>query len=185
MSKGLLEFKKLLSNKISSKIPVQTEWVKVSEIDWDNKTMTAIGELNGLEYHDVVLGIGSFNIKPKLDSLALVGAIHNGEACFMLLCEEIEVIEIIDQSGFKFILNDGLMTINGQELGGLVDAKELKLQLDKNTLILEKIQFAFQNWVPVPNDGGASLKTASSVFIALQKANLSNIENQTIKHGKG
>lgn len=185
MSTKLLEFKKLLANKIHSKIPVQTEWVKVSEIDWDNKTMTAIGELNNLEYHDVVLGIGSFNIKPKIGTIALVGAIHNGEACFMILCEEIEEIEIIDQSGFKFSLNDGLMKINGDEFGGIVDAKELKTQLDKNTLIIEKIQMAFQNWTPVANDGGASLKTASSIFVGLAKSNFSNIENQTIKHGKG
>ncbi|WP_329804642.1 hypothetical protein [Flavobacterium facile] len=185
MSNKLLEFKKLLANKIHSKIPVQTEWVKVSEIDWDNKTMTAIGELNNLEYHDVVLGIGSFNIKPKIGTIALVGAIHNGEACFMILCEEIEEIEIIDKSGFKFSLNDGLMTINGDEFGGVVNAKELKTQLDKNTLIIEKIQMAFQNWTPVPNDGGASLKTASSTFVGLAKSNFSNIENQTIKHGKG
>lgn len=185
MSKGLLEFKKLLSNKINSKIPVQTEWVTVSEIDWDNKTMTAIGELNDLEYHDVLLGIGSFNIKPKIGSLALVGAIHNGEACFMILCEKIEEIEIIDQSGFKFILNNGLMTINGEEFGGLVDAKELKKQLDKNTLILEKIQTVFTTWVPVPNDGGASLKSVASQFIGLTRSDFSNIENPKIKHGKG
>jgi len=185
MTKVLAEFKNLMTEKMKSKVPIQTEWVKVQSVDWDDKTMTAIGESNGLEYFDVVLGLGAVNVKPKIGSLALVGAIHNGEACFMISCEEIEEIELIDQSGFKVNLNDGLLLINGEEFGGIVNAKELKTQLDKNTLILEKMQTAFANWVPVPNDGGASLKGLVISFVSLQRADLSGIENTTIKHGKG
>lgn len=183
--KKLTEFKNLLTDKMKSHVPMQTEWVKVSEVDWEEKTMTAIGENNALEYFDVVLGLGAINVKPKIGTLALVGAIHNGEACFMISCEEIEEIELIDQSGFKVNLNDGLLLINGEEFGGIVNAKELKKQVDKNTLILEKMQTAFTNWIPVPNDGGASLKGLVASFVSLQRADLSDIENTTIKHGKG
>lgn len=185
MSKKLIEFKKLINEKMKSKVPVQTEWVKVSSVNWDEKTMVAIGENNGLEYFDVLLGLGSVNIKPKLDTLALVGSIHNGEACFMISCEEIDSYEIIDKSGFKLSLNNGLMTINGESFGGIVDAKELKTQSDKNTAILQNIQTVFNSWVPVPNDGGASLKALVTSFVSLQRADLSNIENTTIKHGNG
>lgn len=185
MSKHLVEFRKLLAEKMNAKVPIQTEWVKVSEVDWKEKTMVAIGENNGLEYFDVLLGLGSLNIKPKLESLALVGSIHNGEACFMISCEEIEEIELIDKTGFKVSLNSGLMLINGDGYGGIVNAKELKTQVDKNTLILEKMQSVFQSWIPVPNDGGASLKTMVDQFVALQRADLSSIENLKIKHGNG
>jgi hypothetical protein len=185
MSKSLLELKKLLTDKMKSHVPLQTEWVTVKEIDWEEKTMTAIGENNGLEYYDVLLGLGSINTKPKIDSLALVGAIHNGEACFMISCEEIEEVELIDQSGFKVSLNDGLLLINGEEFGGIVNAKELKTQVDKNTLILENIQTVFTNWTPVPNDGGAALKALVAAFISLQRADLGSIENPKIKHGNG
>lgn len=183
--KKLTEFKNLLTDKMKSHVPMQTEWVKVSEVDWEEKTMTAIGENNALEYFDVLLGLGAINVKPKIGSLALVGAIHNGEACFMISCEEIEEIELIDQSGFKVNLNDGLLLINGEEFGGIVNAKELKEQVDKNTALLEAIKTAFTNWVAIPNDGGAALKGLSTSFTSLETADLSNIENTTIKHGKG
>ena len=185
MSKHLVEFRKLLTEKMKAKVPIQTEWVTVKEVDWDEKTMTAIGENNTLEYFDVLLGLGSVVTKPKVGSLALVGAIHNGEACFMISCEEMEGFELTDQSGFKVCLNDGLLNINGEEFGGIVDAKELKMQLDKNTEVLSQIQTAFSTWIAVPNDGGAALKALSSGFVSLQTANLANIENTTIKHGNG
>jgi hypothetical protein len=181
--KELLKLKKVLTEKMKSHVPIQTEWVKVESVDWDEKTMIAIGENNGLEYFDVLLGLGSVNTKPKLGSLALVGSIHNGEASFMISCEEIDGYEIIDESGFKLDLNNGLMTINGENLGGIVDAKELKKQLDKNTLILKNIQSVFNSWVPVPSDGGASLKTLVTSFTTLNRSNLSNIQNPKIKHG--
>lgn len=185
MSKHLVEFRKLLTEKMKTKVPIQTEWVKVESVDWDEKTMTAIGENNGLEYFDVLLGLGAVNTKPKIGSLALVGAIHNGEACFMISCEEMEGFELTDQSGFKVALNDGLLLINGEEFGGIVNAKELKAQVDKNTLILENIKNAFGSWVSVPNDGGAALKALSNAFVSLETADLANIENITIKHGNG
>jgi hypothetical protein len=185
MSKGLKELKNLLTHKMKSHVPLQTEWVTVHEVDWDEKTMTGIGLINGLPYHDVLLGLGSVNCKPKIGTSALVGAIHNGEACFMISCEELEEIELLDQSGFKLNLNNGLLLINGKNYGGIVNAKELKTQVDKNTLILEKIQTVFSSWVTVPNDGGASLKALVTSFVSLQRSDLSNIENTTIKHGNG
>lgn len=185
MSKGLLELKKLLTDKMKSHVPLQTEWVTVKEVDWEEKTMTAIGSINGLEYFDVLLGLGSVDMRPKIGTSALIGAINNGAACYMISCEEIEELELTDQTGFKVNLNDGLLLINGEEFGGIVNAKELKKQVDKNTLILEKMQTAFTNWIPVPNDGGANLKGLVASFVSLQRADLSGIENTTIKHGKG
>ena len=185
MSKGLQQLKSLLTDKMKSHVPLQTEWVKVEEVDWAEKTMTARGENNNLPYYDVLLGLGSVNVKPKIGSLALVGAIHNGEACFMISCEEIEEIELTDQTGFKVHLKDGLMTINGEDFGGIVNAKELKTQADKNTLILQNIQNVFSSWTPIPNDGGASLKALVTAFITLPRTDLSGIENTTIKHGNG
>jgi hypothetical protein len=185
MTKVLAEFKNLMTKKMQSHVPLQTEWVTVKEINWEEKTMTAIGLLNGLEYHDVLLGLGSVDMRPKIGTSALVGAIHNGAACFMISCEEVDEIELTDGTGFKVSLNNGLLLINGDSLGGIVNAKELKTQCDKNTLILEKIQTVFNSWVTVPNDGGASLKALVTQFTALNRSDLSNIENTKIKHGNG
>ena len=185
MTKVLAEFKNLMTQKMKSKVPIQTEWVKVESVDWNEKTMVAIGENNGLEYFDVLLGLGAINIKPVVDSLALVGSIHNGEGCFLISCEEIEEIELIDKTGFKCHLNNGLLLFNGDDYGGIVNAKELKIQLDKNNAILENIKSVFQSWVPVANDGGASLKTLVTAFTNLENGDFSNLENTTIKHGNG
>lgn len=183
MSTQLAIFKKLLTKKITDKIPTQVEWVKVQSVNWQEKTMVAIGETNDLEYHDIVLGLGAMNIKPKLETMALIGSINNGEAGYLIQAEEIDQIEYVDATGFKWCLNNGQMTINGESFGGIVKANELKTQLDKNTLILEKMQQVFTNWTPVPNDGGASLKSLVTQFIGLQRADLSNIQNEKVKHG--
>lgn len=185
MTKVLLEFKNLMANKMDAKVPIQTEWVKVSSVDWEDKTMVGIGENNGLEYFDVLLGLGAINVRPKLETLALVGSIHNGEACFMISCEEIEEIEWIDKTGFKLSLNNGLLQFNGNQYGGIVNAIELKTQVDKNTEILNQIQTVFKNWMTVPNDGGASLKALVVDFTDLPRADLDNIQNTKITHGNG
>jgi hypothetical protein len=50
-------------------------------------------------------------------------------------------------------------------------------------LILKNIQTVFNSWIPVPDDGGASLKALVTSFTSLQRANLGTIENPKIKHG--
>ncbi|MEH6405768.1 MAG: hypothetical protein V7767_00660 [Leeuwenhoekiella sp.] len=86
----LAEFKKLLQQKAKDQVPVQTEWVKVKAVDWDEKTMVATGEANDLEYDDILLGLGSSYRKPKIGSLATIGIINNSAAAFLIDCEEIE-----------------------------------------------------------------------------------------------
>lgn len=179
----LAEFKKLLQQKAKEQVPIQTEWVKVKSVDWDEKTMVAVGELNGLDYDEVLLGLGSHYRKPVVGSLATIGIIGNSAACFMIDCEEVEQIEITDKSGFKWVLNNGQLTINGDGFGGIVKAPELKTQVDKNTAILEAIQNAFSSWTPIPKDGGAALKSQVASIPSMQRADLGGIENGKIKHG--
>jgi len=110
---------------------------------------------------------------PGDQSDVLVGFLDKDEA-FILETSKIAKVEII---------TSGEIWLNGNSLGGLIKIEELKTQIDKNTKILEKIQTAFNQWVTVPNDGGAALKTLSANFVSLQTADLSNIENQKVKHG--
>lgn len=186
MKKGnnIREFASLLTQKGKELIGVQTHWVVVKSVDWNAKTMVATGVVDDLDFHNVVLGLGSNYRKPSIGSKCLIGIINNdGAVTFLIDCEVIEGFELIDKTGFKFSLNNGKMTINGDTLGGLAKAKELKKQLDKNTLILKNIQSVFMSWVPVANDGGASLKALVNSFTNLNRADLSNIENEKVKHG--
>lgn len=181
---NITELGKVLNERTKKMIDVQTHWCNVKSVDWDNKLMIATGLVDDLDFFDVNLGVGSVFKKPKLQTKCLIGIINNNIAdAFLIDCDEIEELEITDKTGFKISLNNGLLKINGDVLGGIVKAKELKTQLDKNTLILQKIQEAFTNWVPVPQDGAAALKSLSSQFISLNRSDLSNIENNKIKHG--
>lgn len=115
MSEKLNEYKELLHNQQKRQIPVQTEWATVKEIDWDDKTMTCIGQNNELEYFDILLGLGSIFKKPKIGSTVLIGSIDNSEESFMLDCEEFD--EMIFTSGeTEFTINqDGYIFKQGNE----------------------------------------------------------------------
>ncbi|MBU2923060.1 hypothetical protein KO504_17050 [Winogradskyella psychrotolerans] len=176
----------LLENLMKGNAKIQTHYAYVTDVDWEAKTATVKGLLDDLEFYDVLLGLGSSFIKPSIDSKCLIGVILNNDAqTFLISAEEIEAFEMVDKTGFKCHLNNGKLTLNGESFQGLVKAPELKTQLDKNTLILQKIQEIFNSWTPVPNDGGAALKTLVTAFTSLPRADLSNIKNDTIKHGNG
>lgn len=181
---ALDEFNKLIGQRIKELLPVQTVWAVCKSVDWESKTMTATGQSDSLDYEDVSLGVGWQYLKPKVKTICLLGIEENNPAnAFLIDAFEIEEMELKDATGFKLHLKAGKLTINGDAYSGLVKAPELKQQLDKNTAILQMIQEVFTNWVAVPNDGGAALKTLAAQFTSLVRADLSNIENENIKHG--
>jgi len=177
-------FGELLSKKMGKEVKVQTHWTTATEIDWEAKTMTVKGVTDGLEFYDVLLGLGSIYKKPKLGTSCLIGVIQNqAAATFLIDAAEIDELLIEDKTGFKCHLKDGKLTLNGDAFSGIVKAPELKKQIDKNTLILQNIQQVFANWVVSPQDGGAALKASAGAFTGLPRAALNNIENTAIKHG--
>lgn len=120
---------------------------------------------------------------PKEGSYVLCGIVEGDTAeAIVLSCSEIEKVELligeiillVDENGYK---------INGDNFSGLVKAPELKTQVDKNTAVIKAIQEAFTNWITAPNDGGAALKGLAGTFTGLQRADLSSIENEKVKHG--
>lgn len=166
--------------------PASCVWVTITEVDWDEKKLVCKGVDDDLEYYDVLLGLGSEYKRPAIGSKALIGTINNmGAASYLIHCEEVEELEIQDIEGFKIALKDGRLTLNGNNLGGLVDAKELKSQVEKNSKLLQKIQSVFSNWSPVTQDGGAALKGVSAQFLGMETADLSKVENPKIQHGDG
>lgn len=115
MSAALDEFTELMRKSGKRMVPIQTEWCEVKEVDWEDKTMTAEGILNGLEYFDILLGIGSIYKRPKVGTKALIGSIANTKASFMIECEAFEEMVIVSQES-KFIMNeDGFIVIQGGE----------------------------------------------------------------------
>lgn len=106
---SLDKLKITLSELQASKIPTQTVLVEVKEVNWDDRTMTVIGVDDELEYYDVLLGLGSVDVKPKVGSNCLIGFINNSETLpFLIMADEVEEIDIkSDQCQFK--VNDGFL----------------------------------------------------------------------------
>ena len=182
----IAEFTKLQRDKAKELLTPGCVWAICKEVDWDNKTMLAIGLQDELPYYDVQLGLGSYYRKPVVGSLVMLGVPElQGKETFLIEAENVTEFVWVDETGFEIDLNEGLMAINGTSFKGIVKAPELKTQVDKNTAILKAIQQAINSWSPLPNDGGAAFKAQLASVPTMQRADLSNIQNETIQHGDG
>ncbi|WP_438710865.1 hypothetical protein ACSTS3_19700 [Aquimarina muelleri] len=101
----LNEFTKLLDLKAKGNAKIQTHWAEVAAVDWENKTMTAKGLTDDLEFYDVLLGIGSVYKKPTIGAKCLIGLILNNEAAtFLIEAEAVE--EVFVEVGDNEVLFD-------------------------------------------------------------------------------
>jgi hypothetical protein len=105
---------------------------------------------------------------------------------FIELTSEVDKIEItidsqkleIDTNGFVF---------NTGNFGGLIKIEELVNKLNRIENDINTLKQIFStSWIPVPNDGGAALKTAAAAWSGNQLnpiTSVSNLENTKVKHG--
>lgn len=114
--KNIQEFGELLGRSMNKKVKIQTHWCKVSEVNWDDKTMTVNAVHDDLPFNNVLLGLGSFYRKPKVDSLCLIGIIANQEAEAFLIDAEAfeEAIWVSGESEFT-IKEEGFIVKQGDE----------------------------------------------------------------------
>lgn len=103
------EFYKLFKKHLDNNKQAQIRLATCKEVDWEEKTMTAVGISDNLEYYDVSLGLGYKFIKPKVETDCIIGILE-GEECVTFLIDAMEVEEIIINEG----KNGGLIKI--QEL---------------------------------------------------------------------
>lgn len=162
------EFGDILEEKFKGNRHGVLLWAKVESVDWDNRVCDVVSVSDGLEIFDVRTGLGMMQIKPTIGSLCLVGYLEKSKAdAFLLFADEVD--EVLFMS---------------DDFGGWVNAKELKTQVDKNTSALNALQKMFQNFAPVPSDGGAKLKADALLqFVPKPLADLSNIQSEKYKHG--
>ena len=146
---SLDKLKQTLSELQNKNTPTQTVWVEVKEVDWDEKTMVALGIDDELEYYDVLLGLGSVDVKPKVGSNCLIGFINNSETLpFLIMADEVEEIDVnVDKCQFN--INDGfLLKKQNETLAKLMSdlLKEIqKMKFTTNTgstiKLVNKLQF--------------------------------------------
>lgn len=106
---SLDKLKQTINELIKGNIPIQTVWVTVSEVDWEERTMTAIGIDDEVEFFDVLLGLGSVDLKPKIGSDCLIGIIENqSTTSFILMANELEEIDVVIED-CQLNINDGFL----------------------------------------------------------------------------
>lgn len=79
-------------------IPAALVWAAVKSVDWDSKTMTATGQVDGLDYFKVKLGLGNLYRRPAVGSKVLLGILEKQESAAILVDAE-KVEELIYKSG--------------------------------------------------------------------------------------
>lgn len=106
----------------------------------------------------------------------------SGRGC-VILTEEIERI-LIEVEGTTVDITASGVTINGGDNHGMVKVKALTERLNAIEDDINSLKNVFKNWGPVPQDGGAALKTAAATWMGKQLSNTSqkDLENDKVKH---
>lgn len=138
-----------------------------------------VGEL---EVPDVLLtpadegADGKLLITPKEGSQVTVADLSGGELRNLAVVHwgEVEKISITADS----------IELNGGDNGGLVKIEALTDKINNIEKDINKLKQAFTTWVPVPQDGGASLKGGVASWAAQQlvQTQVSDLEDDKITH---
>lgn len=119
---------------------------------------------------------------PRVGSSVVVGKFSGYEAGVVVLMEDVERVEAV-VGDYSLELSDEGITLNGGRLGGLVKVADLTNRLNVLERDLNTLKTAFKGWVPVAQDGGAALKTATGAWYGqtLTETQRNDIENQDVK----
>jgi len=176
-----------IRNMVKDMIPTPFAWGTVESVDEDKMLAVCKDSVSDLEYHNVVLSLGSIVPIPSTGSQVLLGLTSvRGEASFIVWAEKIKKHTLIMENGFKIELkDDGTMTMNGTNLDGLAVVGKIAEKLNNVEKDINSLKQAFSSWGPVANDGGAALKTATTDWFGqqLKTTDKSDLENKKIKHG--
>jgi hypothetical protein len=165
----------IFSRRLEGARQAQLRFVICKSVDWGEKTMTATGVSDDVDYEGVQLGFGYVDIKPKPDTVCLIGILEGKEALtFLVNAEEVELVEV----------KAGTVIFNGGELG-FVKSDALVRKLNALEDGLGDLKKVFNSWVVVPNDGGTALKSAAAAWAGqtITKTGRTDIEDEKLLHG--
>lgn len=138
-----------------------------------------IGEL---EVPDVLLtpadegADGKLVITPKVGGQVTVADLSGGELRQLAVVHwgEVEKISLTADS----------IELNGGDNGGLVKIEALTDKINNIEKDINKLKQAFTTWVPVPQDGGSSLKSGVASWASQQlvQTQVSDLEDDKITH---
>tara|TARA_R110002020_G_scaffold54690_3_gene152270 strand:- start:4150 stop:4848 length:699 start_codon:yes stop_codon:yes gene_type:complete len=94
-------------------------------------------------------------------------------------------IRVTMKDGKTFMINQQVLELNGNNLGGLIDIEELKTELQKINDQLSAIKQVVSAPIPEPGNGSPSALAVAlnSSLSPLTNPTYTNIENDKVKHG--
>lgn len=162
------QLRRAFENNLNGARQAQLRWVTVTGVDKENRAMDAVGVSDNLEYFCIQLGMGAFNIYPKLGTNCLVAIVEGQETdAFLVAAENIEEMEIKAST---------TVTFNGGGLGGLVKVKELTDVI--NDMVSKFNAHTHQVMGVTPGSGSVVAPAPISTMKNLQQT---QIENERVK----
>ena len=148
--------------------------------------------VGGLEVSDVRLraainGSGDHLLRiPRAGSQVVVADMSGGQFRDLVAIEQSETERIDIAIGSTTVtIEDGQITINGGDNGGMVNIGSLTARLNAIENDINSLKTVFSTtWAPVAQDGGAALKTAAATWASRQLTTTqdSDYEDTTVKH---
>lgn len=173
MSQAGEYIRRLIKSIVDNRIPVVCAWCTVKAVSADGQYCDVLvdGE-EDLELRDILLGFekSGQRFKPVLNKQALV-LFSSKTTGVVIMAEQTEQAQLM-----------------GNDFGGLAKVQPITQRLNALESDLNTLKNVFKTlWVPVANDGGAALKTASSAWAnaPLTQTQVGDLENDKVKHGNG
>lgn len=170
-------FKEIIQALAKEELEIYSIRGKVTVVNEDSRTCDVEPLDGGAEIFDARLqgatgGSSGIVVIPKLNSEVIVSFLSE-DLGFIALTTEVD----------KILIDTPEITINGGSNKGLIIVDLLAAEIAKLNANFELIKTTWTSAVPVPNDGGAAIKTAfTSALAAIQAADLSKVTNEKIKH---
>lgn len=122
---------------------------------------------------------------PKANSQVLVADMSGGEFRELVVIEQSQTEKIdltIGQT--TLVIEDGKITINGGNNGGLINISDLTTRLNNIEDDINDLKTKIAAWKIMPQDGGAALKTELADWLTqpLVKTQNSDYEDTAVKH---
>lgn len=162
--------KRAIIAQVHAQVPVQTVWAHCQSTNPEQGTMVAVRD--GLEYHDVLLGLGPHLVVPATGSKVLLGLVENQRsATFMIHAESIHELRL-----------------NGKAHGGLVLADALAARLNLLEQDLNNLKAALSTWTPTAPPTPADIATLKAALIGFSTTPLMptssiQLQNSKVYHG--
>jgi len=128
---------------------------------------------------------GGLILKPKLNSIVIIGLIENNEAtAFVVAYSDIDELTFKNEGGITFEVKKDVVKINGDTHDGLAKVKELTKKFNnlenKFNSVLQVLQSVI---VPLAPSGTYPFAPLFASISPLVKTTKNEIENTKVKHG--